>query len=153
MLLTENDVDRLLDNYYEGLTSSEEESLLQAWFSRKDVPARFEAEKAMFGYFASQKRKPANTFNVLRFTAWSSVAAAVLAFFLITGNAFANKADNYVFIQGKKYNNLDLAREEAHSSLALLQNEEDEVSKSSSLLTDGDRVIQEQLNLLAGIEW
>lgn len=150
--VTEEDIDRLLEQYYEGLTSVEEESLLQAWLSQLDVPARFDADKALFGYFAGQKHKPVRKVNVLRFAAWSSAAAAVLALLLITGNAINKDTDNYVFIQGKKYTNLTLAKKEAQSTLSLLFDEQDEVSKSSSLLNDGDKVIQEQLDLLGNIE-
>ena len=116
-----------------------------AWLSQLDVPARFDADKALFGYFAGQKHKPVRKVNVLRFAAWSSAAAAVLALLLVTGNAINKDTDNYVFIQGKKYTNLTLAKKEAQSTLSLLFDEQDEVSKSSSLLNDGDKVIQEHL--------
>jgi hypothetical protein len=150
--VSEEDIDRLLEQYYEGLTSVEEESLLKTWLSQPDTPARFDADKAMFGYFAGQKSKPVKKINVLRFAAWSSAAAAVLALLLVTGNAINKDTDNYVFIQGKKYTNLTLAKKEAQSTLSLLLDEQDEVSKSSSLLNEGDKLIQEQLDLLGGFE-
>lgn len=150
--VTEDVIDRMLEQYYEGLTSAEEESLLQAWLSQPDIPARFNADKALLGFFAGQKDKPVKKFNVLRFAAWSSVAAAVLALLLVTGNAIEKDTEDYVFIQGKKYTNLSFAKKEARLTLSLLFDEEDEVSKSSSLLNEGDKVIQEQLDLLSGIE-
>lgn len=150
--VTEEDIDRLLERYYEGLTSVKEETLLQAWFSQPDVPTRFDADKAMFGYFARQKNRPAKKANVLRFAAWSSVAAAVLAFLLMTSNGINRENNDYVFIQGKKYTNLTLAKKEAQTILSLLSEQQDEVSKSSSLLNEGDKVIQEQLDLLGGFE-
>lgn len=150
--VSEEDIDRLLEQYYEGLTSVDEESLLQAWLSQPDVPARYDADKALFGYFAGQKSMPVKKINVLRFAAWSSAAAAVLALLLVTGNAINKDTDNYVFIQGKKFTNLTRVKKEAQSTLSLFFDEQDEVSKSSSLLNEGDKVIQEQLNLLGGFE-
>lgn len=150
--VSEEDIDRLLEQYYEGLTSVEEESLLKTWLSQPDTPARFDADKALLGFFAGQKIKPVRKFNVLRFAAWSSAAAAVLALLLVTGNGIKTDTDNYVFIQGKKYTNLTLAKKEAQSTLSLLFDEQDDVSKSSSLLNEGDKVIQEQLDLLGSFE-
>jgi len=150
--VTEAAIDRLLERYYEGLTSVEEESFLQAWLSKPDVPARFDADKALFGYFAGQQNRPVKKHNVLRFAAWFSAAAAVLALLLVTGNAFSRDTNDYVFIQGKKYTNLILAKKQAESTLSLLSEEQDEVSKSSSLLNEGDNLIQEQLSLLGAIE-
>lgn len=41
----------LLDRFFEGRTSNEEERALYAFFSRTDVPAEWERYKALFAYF------------------------------------------------------------------------------------------------------
>ena len=41
----------LLDRFFEGQTSNEEERALYAFFSRTDVPAEWERYKALFAYF------------------------------------------------------------------------------------------------------
>ncbi len=142
------DIDRLLERYYEGLTSTEEESLLRTWLSRPDIPSRFEADKALFGFFAEQRSRTVKKGNVLRIATWFSAAAAILAFLLVTGNVYNSDTNDYVLIQGKKYTNLTLAKKKALSTLSLLNEPQDEVSKSASLLNEGDNLIQEQLNLL-----
>lgn len=53
------EAEKLIERYYEGETSVAEENLLCEYLSGKNVPARFEAEKAILGYFASEKRRKA----------------------------------------------------------------------------------------------
>jgi len=47
----------LVNKYYEGYTSGEEEKLLYTFLSQKNLPKQFEADKAILGYFASRKKK------------------------------------------------------------------------------------------------
>jgi hypothetical protein len=44
------EIERLLEKYYNGETSLEEERLLKDYFSGDDVPSRFRAEKQQFEY-------------------------------------------------------------------------------------------------------
>jgi len=148
--VTSEDIDRLLGKYYEGLTTLEEESLLHTWLSQMGIPSRFDADKALFGYFSGQKNTSVKKVNIVRIASWFSAVAASLALLFVIGNSFNSNNSNYVFIQGKKYTNLTLAKEKALTTLSLLHEPQDEVRKSTSLLNEGDKLIQEQLNLLDG---
>lgn len=150
--VTEKEIDRLLELYYEGLTTASDESLLRAWLSQPDIPSRFDADKALFGYFAGQKKTMVNKGTVLRMTTWFSVAAAILFLLLLTEKPFIDNGDNYVYIQGKKYTSLVLVKEKAHSTLSMLSDSQDEVSKSAALL-NGENILQEQLKLLDGYDF
>ena len=56
-LPTIEEADILLEKYYEGTTCGEEEKLLQEFLQQENLPVRFEAERALFGYFAQEKRQ------------------------------------------------------------------------------------------------
>lgn len=206
----------LLEKYYDGLTGKEEERLLHDFLAREDVPARFHAEKAMFGYFDSQKKitgetidnfqillpdfeeaniriKSAseeydfiesvltkigdfdekNDFNstftnnidkvkgetksqkskpggkVVRMLSWMSVAAVVMAFIFTTTRSYSQNKNDFAYINGKKCTNLNIIKEEAITSMNILSEEDDEVSKSAGLLESDNEVIEQQLSVFA----
>ncbi|HSH20410.1 MAG TPA: hypothetical protein VLA03_08140, partial [Draconibacterium sp.] len=47
--------EELLDKFYRGETSQEEEKAIKAWFAEKEVVS---AEKDMFGYFQNEGEVP-----------------------------------------------------------------------------------------------
>lgn len=208
----------LLGKYYDGLTSKEEERLLHDFLAREDIPERFHAEKAMFGYFdkqkkstddaienrhillpdfgeanvrinaasddydfiesvlakigdfdekndfystftnnidkvkgetKSQKSKPGG--KVLRMISWISVAAVVMAF-IFTTRSYSQSKNDFAYINGKKCTNLNIIKEEAITSMNVLSEEDDEVSKSAGLLESDNDVIEQQLSVFAGLD-
>lgn len=56
--MKKEELDFLLSKYYDGLTSAEEECTLKDFFSRPDIPAGYETEKALFGYFSEMTDFP-----------------------------------------------------------------------------------------------
>jgi len=65
--LTIEEADALFQKYYDGETTSAEQELLLNFLRQRDLPARFEAERALFGYFAEEK-KLLNPSEEVRFT-------------------------------------------------------------------------------------
>jgi hypothetical protein len=53
--LTIEEADLLFEKYYDGETTNAEQELLQDYLKQEDLPTRFEAERALFGYFAEEK--------------------------------------------------------------------------------------------------
>jgi len=53
--LTIEEADRLFEKYYDGETTSAEQELLLNFLQQEDLPIRFEAEHALFGYYAEEK--------------------------------------------------------------------------------------------------
>jgi len=47
-----NNIGKLLEKYYRGETSSQEEKLLREYFEGKDIPEQFQADAELFGFFA-----------------------------------------------------------------------------------------------------
>ena len=189
----------LLEKYYDGLTSKEEERLLHDFLAREDVPARFHAEKAMFGYFDNQKKAIDETIDnlqillpdfdeaeikmrptsddydaieeylndaaeqneknafelkpkgkMLRMISWMSVAAVVMAF-IFTTRSYSQSKNDFAYINGKKCTNINVIKEEAITSMNVLSDEDDEVSKSADLLESDNDIIEQQLSVFAGL--
>ena len=46
-------IEDLLDRFFEGQTSNEEERVLYEFFARPDIPAHLERYREVFGYFES----------------------------------------------------------------------------------------------------
>ncbi|WP_353718509.1 HEAT repeat domain-containing protein [Dyadobacter sp. 676] len=58
------DIERLLEKYYDGETSLEEERALKQFFQSGDVPEHLQSYAAQFGYFVhARKEQPSLTFN------------------------------------------------------------------------------------------
>lgn len=55
-----HEVQQLLEKYYEGETTLNEEDLLQEYFSKQEVPASLKAEKAQFNLFSKTKDEEAD---------------------------------------------------------------------------------------------
>ena len=60
----EQDIEKLLEKYYEGETSLEEERALKQFFQNGDLPEHLQSHAAQFGYFAhARKEQPSVGFN------------------------------------------------------------------------------------------
>lgn len=58
------DIEELLEKYYEGETSLEEERALKQFFQRGDVPAHLQSHGPQFGYFVqARKEQPSLNFS------------------------------------------------------------------------------------------
>ncbi len=94
----DQDIDKLLEKYYNGETSLEEEKQLKRFFQKSDFPAHLQAHAAQFQYFSEAKEEqPSVKFNsqlaammdppkqtpVRRLTGWLVRIAAGLALLLI----------------------------------------------------------------------
>ncbi|MDR2622130.1 MAG: hypothetical protein LBC48_06065 [Dysgonamonadaceae bacterium] len=122
------DVEILMEKYFEGLTSLEEEQTLRDYFQREDVQPEWEMYRNMFRYFTSERERKNQMISSSRpqvkriLLRWGSIAAAAclllavsLRLFLNTGEAWAETSQAY--IDGKKYTDMELIRTETLKSL------------------------------------
>lgn len=120
-----NNIDILLEKYFQGETSIAEEKELRSYFSSQDVPPHLEQYKAVFGYF-TQARKQEFAQQIpqtakKRNVKWLSVAASVLVllgiatFFMINTNEPVNHQHDL-----GTYESPELAFKETQKALALL---------------------------------
>jgi hypothetical protein len=52
------DLNKLLEKYYDGGTSEAEEQVLRQFFRGNDIPAGYEAEKEIFGFYSGFEKIP-----------------------------------------------------------------------------------------------
>lgn len=67
-------VEILLNHYFEGKTTIEEEKYLEKFFQQKDIPAKLEKYRTLFSFYATEKKISANENmpELLRGNAWYS---------------------------------------------------------------------------------
>jgi hypothetical protein len=146
-ILTNEQADLLIERYYEGLTTGEEENQLRAFLSRTDLPEIYRAEKAMFGYFGAQKSKPA--FSMKSYLGWASGAAATIALFVgLNFYTQSVSAGNFAFVDGHKITNTTEVKRQAFASMQELSDGEREIKESLQNVSGAD-VINQQLNVFA----
>ncbi len=51
--MKKEELNRLLEKYYSGGSTADEEEVLRSFFNGADIPEGFEAEKAIFGYYSA----------------------------------------------------------------------------------------------------
>jgi hypothetical protein len=56
--MKEEELKRLIERYYNGESTEEEEKSLRDFFRRNDVPIGYEAEKSIFGYYDESENIP-----------------------------------------------------------------------------------------------
>lgn len=153
------DIDALLNKYFEGETSCEEERRLRHFFAHGNVPPHLAPYKALFGYFDSEIEKlPSRKGRQLPFSrktlirSLSGVAAAVL--FLIGVYTFRGIrqdclcAGNYVIINGRCYADKQKAKEYALQALRQVSSSPDEWMIDLSDNADDKKIVENELNRL-----
>jgi len=82
-------IENLLESYFNGNTTIEQEQVLKTYFAQENVPAHLQEYKLMFDYFAQNKAEVSNqpiqvktkkqTWNLK----WLSIAASLVLLFVI----------------------------------------------------------------------
>ncbi|MES2748429.1 MAG: hypothetical protein V4648_08615 [Bacteroidota bacterium] len=89
-------IEKLIENYFEGETSSAEENELKVYFSSPDVAQHLEQYKPIFGYFSQAKAQQYTATIPLKAkkrnnVAWLSIAASVVVLFGIGTFMYTNE--------------------------------------------------------------
>lgn len=161
-------IEKLLERFFNGETSNEEEKVLYKFFSGKEVPESLQQYKAVFGYFKSGiahevggKKNSSRLFlkqskKKLRVIGFSVAALLLLVLSLRLG-FLARTSDtdwlegSYIIRNGVKITNLEKIRPELEHTLvtALLQQEKAEqmmklLDDPESAFRDVEQEIKEQ---------
>ncbi|ADV44816.1 hypothetical protein [Bacteroides helcogenes] len=120
-------IDELLNKYFEGETSCDEERKLRNFFSQEEVPVYLEMYRPLFTYLNQEIKIAEGTSskiilqrNIIRrhhiLCTLSGIAAGIL---LLVGIAKAlfPLPDNYVIIDGKRYTDEKLVEAKALEAL------------------------------------
>jgi 3-oxoacyl-(acyl-carrier-protein) synthase len=137
------EADRLIEKYYDGLTTGAEEKQLQLFLMRSDLPEKYQAEQAIFGYFDQKKER--KHIRVTPYMRWAAVAAVALL--VVAGPQLFVTAhtSNYAYIDGKKVSDIQEVRSHALASLGDISSSKDEVQESLKNIND-TKLIEQQLD-------
>ncbi|MDR2804693.1 MAG: hypothetical protein LBB85_03495 [Dysgonamonadaceae bacterium] len=128
-------IGELIEKYFEGSTSLKEEETLQNYFQRRDRPSEWELYRPLFRYFAEEKQKrkapawPIRSFGL----GMGAAAACVLLFFgmkFLSPNTNQLSASSWMYIDGKKYTNIEHIQTEALKALENLSENEEAIYSS-----------------------
>lgn len=117
-------IDELIDRYFEGETSAEEESRLRAFFASGQVPERLSVYIPLFAYFDQEIAKKNRHIPFNRRTAiWLASGVAACMLLLLGIGRMLNPmdpcfcSDSYVVINGRCYTDIHKVRSMAFEAL------------------------------------
>lgn len=135
------DIEKLLDKYFEGETTCEEERELRRFFIKGLVPEHLQMYHPMFAFFEAehaenvrtsvsiQPEKKKKTFRHYLTYTLGTVAATLLLVMGVSGiyRHYSPTSASYVIIDGKQYTDADLIREQAKAAFRDVSFSEEEV--------------------------
>ncbi len=140
-------IGQLLEKYFGGITSLEEEEFLRNYFQQDYIPESLKMYRPMFNFFSREIEKEEKESPVIRPNYphklrmyWISASIAA-CFLLFAGIRFLhtteNTGDSYsqVYIDGKKYTDIQTIQSQTLNSL-------ENISES------GDEIIASQIDML-----
>lgn len=144
--MTFEQADKLIEKYYDGLSTVEEEKLLRKFLSQPKLPAKYKPEQDIFGYFELKKQK--TTFKIQPYIRWVSTVAAVLVLAFGIQIFILQSSGNYAYIDGVKITNNDEIRTRALASLSNVSADNNEIEQSFKNLNGSD-LMQKQLDVFS----
>jgi hypothetical protein len=123
--MNEQKIHDLLQRYFDGATSLNEERELQRFFAGKDIPGSLKTYQPLFAFFAEERavkpptRRPSARTIRLNWTIVTGIAASIAILFLV--NLPKTQPDMYAYyIDGQRVYNEAAAIEAADDKLQLL---------------------------------
>ena len=136
MVYNRSEIEELLNRYFEGETSLQEEQTLKEYFLNADnVPAKWNYAKAMFTGFSSNKEVTSHTVAVKKKEIplkRIAAAIAVVALLSVSVALFVPKEKEiYCYVNGKPVTDYELALKHAERAFGIM---EKEISKPAQSL-------------------
>ena len=150
-IISTKEADALLEKYYEGFTSAEEERQLHLFLSQADLPERYDADRAMMGYFAGEKSssKPKQKPVIIPMIRWASVAAALLGGVFLVKSLMIEKPQCYAYVDGVKVTDVTAVKAEAMQSISDIASGPDEVAQTTKQFQT-EQIVKDQLSVFSG---
>ena len=135
------DIEELLNKYFEGETTCEEERELRRFFTEGLVPEHLQMYRPMFAFFEAEhtqyvqasattrSEKKNKTFRYYLTYSLGTVAATLLLVLGVSGvyRHLSPASSSYVIIDGKQYTDAALIREQAKAAFRDVSFSEEEV--------------------------
>lgn len=115
------DIETLLNKYFEGETTCEEERHLRRFFAEGLVPEHLEVYRPLFAFFEAEQaelalpRKKTRTFRQYLTYTLGATAATLLLLVGVSGiyRHLSSNPTSFVIIDGKEYTDASIIREQA----------------------------------------
>lgn len=133
-------IEELLNKYFEGETSCDEERELRRFFTRGIVPEHLEMYRPLFAFLEAEKQQVQTTIEEavpkrktpLRrriLYGLSGIAAGLVLLLGVAGTIrhFTPRPENYVIIDGKQYTDAKLVQEQALAAFQEVSFSQEEV--------------------------
>jgi hypothetical protein len=149
-----NEIDQLINKYFEGETSLEEEAQIKAFFNSKRIlPEKYQRLKAMFGFYESSKKetselkieniipfqkKKTNSFRILYYAVAASITILFGIWFM---HDSGTEKPVYAYINGKPVENQELAYKEAQKALMMVSKNLNQGAKNVGHLSELDKAL------------
>ena len=121
-------IEELIDRYFEGQTSCEEERELRSFFTQENVPESLQVYRPLFVCLDQEAKAFRQESAPVIYTA-GGIAAGILLVIGIAGTQryLHPTPENYVIIDGKQYTDVNLVHEQALAAFRDMRTTEDEV--------------------------
>ena len=128
MVYNRSEIEELLNRYFEGETSLQEEQTLKEYFLNADnVPAKWNYAKAMFTGFSSNKEVTSHTVAVKKKgMSLKRIAAAVAVVAILSAGAamlIPEEKEIYCYVNGKPVTDYELALKHAERAFGIMEKE------------------------------
>lgn len=125
------DIEALLNKYFEGETNCEEERELRRFFTQGIVPEHLQVYRPMFAFYEAEHTEYTKIKTFKHYLTYSlgTVAACLLILLGVSGvyRHLSPNPTNYVVIDGKRYTDANLIREQAKAAFRDVSLSEEEV--------------------------
>ncbi len=148
------DIDKILERYFEGETSLEEEKLLREYFSQADIPEQYKEYIPIFRYFTSERGEPDGKNRVqqsavreteqaqkrkLPLYTWIGIAASIVLLISLK-IGYDHRQDSVtrslVYINGQKSTDIQVINREALISIENISETDENVMNSQIGILD-----------------
>jgi hypothetical protein len=136
-----NNMDHLLEKYFEGETSLQEESLIRTYFQQGKIADHHQVYAPMFAFFSQERQEAAPIAQRKRkipLFVWASVAASIVL--LISVRLFFSSEEvtphSVVYVNGVKMSDSQTINSEALNSIQSISHIDGEVMNSQIGILD-----------------
>jgi hypothetical protein len=147
--MTFEQADKLIERYYDGMTSVAEEKKLLEFLSQPNLPPQYEPEKAILGYFKPQQKK--QHFSIRSYMSWASVAAVLLVGVFSIQLFITDTQASYAYVDGMKITDMNEIKLQAMATLNDMPSGNEDIEAGINSLNNKD-IIQQQLEMFSNFE-
>lgn len=136
-----NNMDELIEKYFEGETSLQEEKLIREYFERGDIQEKHRAYAPMFGFFAEERQKtspPARKKKKLPLFVRASIAASIALVLSVRIFFWSEQRTNVsvVYVNGVKISDSQTINAQALNSIQSVSHIDEETVNSQIGILD-----------------